>query len=173
MGSSTKKFEVPKCDRKRVDRAIRRTCSGLVVASFLFAWLLSLWSWWSIIGAIWVGVGICFGIMLLNICLEWKLKFPKEQELDAAEPSPNRFTLEFVSGEVAKTWPTGSSVLVRRISDGVVRYEADMWLRPDWVDGLQRQGVEIQFALLPDATVPDSAVASKMEIVQSVGMFSS
>lgn len=85
MGSSMTTFEVPRCDRNRVDRAIKRTCFGLVVASFLFAWLLSLWSWWSIIGAIWVGVGICFGIMLLNICLEWKLKFPEDSAGDAKE----------------------------------------------------------------------------------------
>lgn len=126
MGSSTKKFEVPKCDRKRVDRAIKRTCFGLVVASFLFAWLLSLWSWWSIIGAIWVGVGIFFGIMLLNICLEWKLKFPKEQEGDAVEPSPvptenpEAFSIAFYSSEVAKNWKEGEHVLIRRTYDSVV-----------------------------------------------------
>ena len=43
-----------------------------------------------------------------------------------------KISLEFVSTDIASTWPSGISVLIRRVANnGRVKYEVDNWFRGD------------------------------------------
>lgn len=59
-------------------------------------------------------------------------------------------SLRFVGAEVAKTWPYGAKVLIKRIRSGHATYEADNWHRPDWVDLKLQIGTEVEWMLLEE-----------------------
>ena len=57
--------------------------------------------------------------------------------------------LTWVNADVAKIWPTGCKVLIRRTFGGRTEYEADNWHRPDWVeDKLRWLWTTVEWAMI-------------------------
>jgi len=61
---------------------------AIVLMTFLLAWLLSIWTWWSLVGAFWVFVAFSFTCSVQKNVLDWLVKndpvqMPKQEKGDS------------------------------------------------------------------------------------------
>lgn len=80
-------------NKRKAWRAYIALCVVSVGLTFLIAWLVSLWTWWSIVAGFWAGVALWLAIACLNAAAEILQNKPKQES--------NKEALQELRAEVA------------------------------------------------------------------------